>query len=414
MNPDVPLICLITPGHVASTPRLVKEADALVTEGYRVHVVAGSNFSPADALDEQIISSAAWSCTRVRNEGMVSLYRKIRRKFSRLILANIPVSSTMLSAYAFNSEALHLGSVAARQHAQMYIGHCLAGLPAAALAGRSGMRPFGFDAEDFHESENDDVLKNRATRRAVHTLQINLLPQCAHLTAASPLICREYQKVFNLRPKCVLNVFPIAQAPKKAIDPAPISRLRPALFYWFSQTIGPGRGLESVVDILGRMQTPVELQLRGFASPGYVDCLQARATRAGLGTPIRVLPPGAPSEMARLAAHADVGLSTEERLPPNRDLCLTNKIFVYLLAGIPQLLSNTSAQTELAPNLGTSGILANLEETELVAARLDAFLGNTALIAAARADARERAFHRYCWDVEKTVFLDSIRSVVPI
>jgi len=44
MSASAPLICLLTPGHVASTPRLVKEADALVDAGYRVHVVAGRHF----------------------------------------------------------------------------------------------------------------------------------------------------------------------------------------------------------------------------------------------------------------------------------------------------------------------------------------------------------------------------------
>ena len=41
MKPPARRICLITPGHVASTPRLVKNADALAAAGYEVHVVAG-------------------------------------------------------------------------------------------------------------------------------------------------------------------------------------------------------------------------------------------------------------------------------------------------------------------------------------------------------------------------------------
>jgi len=34
-------ICLVSPGHVASNPRLVKEANSLVAAGYDVRVVAG-------------------------------------------------------------------------------------------------------------------------------------------------------------------------------------------------------------------------------------------------------------------------------------------------------------------------------------------------------------------------------------
>ena len=37
-------ICLVTSGHVGSNPRLVKEADALVTAGAHVQVIAVDNY----------------------------------------------------------------------------------------------------------------------------------------------------------------------------------------------------------------------------------------------------------------------------------------------------------------------------------------------------------------------------------
>src|SRR5690242_7711009 len=61
-----PLICLITPGHLSSTPRLVKEADALVEAGYRVHVVSGLHFAAAERLDRSILDNSNWSHAFVR------------------------------------------------------------------------------------------------------------------------------------------------------------------------------------------------------------------------------------------------------------------------------------------------------------------------------------------------------------
>jgi hypothetical protein len=268
MSQVIPRICLITPGHVASTPRIVKEADALAEDGYEVHVVSGRNFPPADAHDDSILINARWTCTRVSSVGMASMYRKIRRKYARIVVANIPLASSRIAAHALHTEAVRFGTIAARSKANLYIGHCLPALPAAALAARSQGRPFGFDAEDYHDAENDEVLTNRATRRAVHALESRLLPECVHLTASSPLICKEYTKVYGVKPACVLNVFPKAQAPETPFDPGPISTTRPAVVYWFSQTIGPGRGLESAVDVVAKMKTPAQIQLRGFASLG--------------------------------------------------------------------------------------------------------------------------------------------------
>ena len=56
---------------------------------------------------------------------------------------------------------------------------------------------------------------------------------------------------------------------------------------------------------------------------------------------------------------------------PNRDICLTNKAFTYLLAGIPVLLSRTTAQSELAVELGDATELVDIYDTKGVAAALD-------------------------------------------
>jgi hypothetical protein len=414
MSATAPLICLITPGHVASTPRLVKEADALVEAGYRVHVVFGRNFPAADALDAPILRSAGWRFTRVeRLAGAGAAARKIMRRLARRLIVHPRFATVKIAARANSAEALHLGRVAARVPAALYIGHCLPALPAAAMAARRRGSAYGFDAEDFHDAETAAVLSEQAERISAGVLQGRLLPGCAHLTASSPLISRQYERAYGVHPRTVLNVFPLSQAPATPVDNGRISEGRPARIYWFSQTIGAGRGLEAVVAVLGRMLAPVELNLRGFPAAGYGARLQALAIRAGLKRPIRFLSPAPSSEMARLAAGTDLGLSTEDRVPLNRDLCLTNKVFTYLLAGIPQLLSDTAAQRALAPDLGEAALLVDLGETDLVAGKLDDFFASPARAAAARRKARELAADRFCWDLEKSIFLDSIRSIAP-
>jgi len=414
MSGTAPLICLITPGHVASAPRVVKEADALAEAGYRVHVVAGRNFPPADALDATILGRARWQCTRVDQSGGAAWARKVGRRVALKLVVHPQFASVAIASRANHAESLRLGIAAARTHARLYIGHCLAALPAASIAAKFNGSPYGFDAEDFHDAESDAVLGNPGQMASTQILEAHLLPGCAHLTASSPLIGQQYSKTYNVHPRTVLNVFPRSQAPEAPIDPGPISSGRPARIYWFSQTIGPGRGLEEAVAILGLMRTPVELQLRGFPSPGYAEQLNGLAARAGLSRPIRFLEPGAPDEMARLAASADLGLSIEERQPLNRDLCLTNKVFVYLLAGIPQLLSDTAAQRALAPELAEAGILADLRQPVATARQLDEFFSDPGRMASARRKAWELAMSRFCWDVEKSTYLDSVRSVVPL
>lgn len=412
-----PLICLITPGHVSTTPRLVKNADALAEAGYRVHVVSSAPFPPADGLDAEILSSAKWGFTRANARGgAASMARKVLRRLARRLvrLRGDTPPRTGVAARALFGESRHLALEAARVPADFYLGHCLASLAPASEAAQARGCGYGFDIEDFHDAETATAMADPVERRIRRTLQERLLPGCRLLTCSAPLIARRYVEDYGLAPLVILNAFPLSQAPAVYRDPAPCSEQRPAVFYWFSQTVGPDRGLEGAVEVLARMRVPAELQLRGFVAPGYAASLAARASRSRLGRRLSFLSPASPNEMVRLAASADVGLSVEQSAPLNRDICLTNKIFVYLLAGIPQLMTETAAQRAFAPELGEAAMLGSLGRPEETAAALDSFLSDGARFAAARLAAREKARSRFCWDVEKGALLDAVRRVLPL
>lgn len=406
-------ICLITPGHIASTPRLVKEAGALIAAGHRVHVVAGNHYAPAARLDDTLLAGARWECTRVDfQHGTGSLARRILRRLARPLLACGSTSLT-LAARAHHAYALHLGVVASRIPADLYVGHCLAGLPAAALAARRRGVPYGFDLEDFHETETVEAMNDRAEHASAALLCTRLIPGCRHLTAASPLIADACNQTYHVRALSVLNVFPLSESPARPLPAAAITAKDPFRLYWFSQTVGEGRGLETVIDALGLMKEPVELQLRGECSGVYRRLLDARSRRAGLKRPLVFLPSAPPAEMARLSAHAHLGLSVEASSPPNRDICLTNKIFTYLLAGVPVALTPTRAQTALAPELGAAALLLDFAGDPAGCARaLDAFAASPEHLAEARNHAWQLGRHRFNWDREQQVFLQSVAAAL--
>lgn len=413
MNAPGQLVCLLTAGHVSSTPRVIKEADALCAAGYRVHVVAGRNFAPADALDEELLREAPWTLTRLDSlHGPGVFTRKAVQRLARQLVSRVPSAGVRLAARVPYAGALAQARLAARVRADFYLGHQLAGLPMAALAADAVGVPFGFDLEDFHDGETEEARRDPALSAAIRVLQTRLLPRCRHLTAASPLIAQKYRECYQVNPLTVLNVFPLAQAPVSPMAPEPASPGQPAVLYWFSQTVGPKRGLEAMIAAAGLMRTPVEFQLRGNVWPDYRERLERLARQSGLRRPIRFLPLAHPREMARLAAHAHLGLATEEAGAPNRDLCLANKNFIYLLAGVPQLLSSTEAHRALAPDLGEAAQLIDLTQPREIARQVDEFLGDPARQARARAAAWRLARERYCWDLEQEKFLDSFRRAL--
>ena len=408
-------ICLVTPGNVASNPRLVKEARALQAAGYALRIVAADIIPSLSAYDAEIF--AELGCDHARVSAGLPRHRHLLRAMLQrtarrgLPLLRLPAPRLHVAAWAHHQLTRALAREARRQPADLYLAHNLAALPAAAAAAEDHHSRLGFDAEDFHCGELEDTPENAGELAARATIEAALLPRCHHLTAASPGIASLYEERYGVSMEPILNVFPLSEAPA-APSPGAADREDAPSLYWFSQTVGEHRGLEAVVEAMGRMRRRTWLRLRGNPSAGYLDALRMVARRAGgedLARRIEVLPVAPPSEMARLAAGHDLGLALELSRPINRAFCLTNKIFVYLLAGLPMCLSRTPAQEAMAAELGAAAFLADLDDPTGFARALDDHFNTPGEMRRARAASWHLARTRFNWDVEQGRFLAAVQ-----
>jgi len=398
---------------VSSTPRLVKEADALAEAGYDVRVVCARHFPPVDPMDQAVIGRSRWRCQRVDAcDRARTLPYKILRRFAQRLVLRIAEPGPRLAALAEDAVSPRILRAAAAEKADLYVGHCLGGLFAAALAAGQHGSAYGFDIEDFHEGETEGAMGRPALARATRALQRRLLPGARFLTASAPLIAEKYAQIYGVRSRVVLNVFPLSEAPERPMAPAPINDQAPAVLYWFSQTVGPDRGLEEVLRMVACMKTPAVLHARGFQSAGYGEQLQRFAAEVGARHPPVFLAPADPREMARLSASAHAGICAEKPTVPNHDVCLANKIFTYLLAGTPAILSPTRAHRAIAPELGSSVRVLELQDPPLAAETLDALLGSEQAQAEARGTAWRLGHSRFCWDREKAIVLENAAAAL--
>jgi len=388
----------------------MKEADALHEAGYKVMVVAGQNFPPVDALDEAVIARARWQCIRVpTDKGPAIAWRQLFARALGLLWSDRPCAGLNEALLAVFPAVPELVRAAVATGAEFFHAHAVPGLAAAALAAQKTGRRYGFDAEDFHEQETTEVERSPRARSIVRQIMVAYLPGASLRTAASPLIATAFKERYGCSMTTILNSFEsVSDSARKRSNQA-FSKEHPAKLYWFSQTIGPGRGLEQIVDTLGVVKTPVRLQLRGFAAERYREELTARAKNANVA--LDFLTPADPDDMVKLAAEADVGLSLEQRVPGNRNLCLTNKVFVYIAAGIPQLLSRTAAQEVLAGEIGAAGLLVDLENASAAAQKLDSLLSNPEQMRSARAGTAS-AQERFGWPVERAILVEAFHRAV--
>ena len=414
-TPQRPTVCLVTSGQPSTNPRLVKEADALVGAGYRVRVVAARFAAWADDAD-RLFAGRPWTVEAVRFGEVAP--RPLRMALSLRRRAAGALSDWLPGSPAVAVRALHyvtpeLARLAASRPADLYVAHNLAALPAAAYAaGRHGAR-LGFDAEDFHRGELLDTPENARALRVTRLVEERFIPRCDYVTAASDGIAEAYAQALEIeRPTTILNVFPLSDrhVPVAAEDLAAEKPAGVRSLHWFSQTIGPGRGLEDALRALPRLPDDVVLSLRGAWAPGYEESLRGEAERLGVGHRLRALPLCPPAEVVRRAAEHDVGLALEEGETVNRDLCVTNKLFTYLLAGLPFVATDTAGQRAVCRTLPEATRLYRTGDAEAFAEAARSLLESPDARRAAERAGRER----YNWEAEQDRLLEVVdRALEP-
>ena len=396
-------VCLVTAGLPSTNPRLVKEAAALAVAGYGVRCVTGRHPSELARFSGGPLRGSGIRVTAAgREPRSARLARRLRQAAARRAPGPLGRAAAV-AGWAASTQVGPLTRAAAAERADLYIGHTLPALPAAVRAAERHGAVAGFDAEDLHSGETGQPLIDRAAAR----VEARYLPRCRHLTAAAPLIAEAYAERYGVRMTPVLNAFPRAEMPPP--DPPGRGPGDPLRLYWFSQTVGPNRGLEQVLAGAALLGRPVRLSVRGQISDGYRASLDRLGEESGVD--VRCLPPAEPARMASLAAEHDVGLSVEPGFCPNNRIALSNKLFTYLTAGRPQLLSRTRGQAAFADEMGDAAETVDLADPASVARGLRALADGPRWRAGAAA-ARRLGAGRFSWDHEQETFLNSVETAL--
>lgn len=406
-----PTICLVTTTHLAANPRLVKEAEALLRVGYRVVALTYPHLERLRGNDETVRRSLP-DLEEVplvgRAEGRArSAWYRIEFALWRRLAER--TGAPILAPYAVIPRYRAFCRAVARTGADLYIAHNLGALPVAAYAARTTGTRLGFDAEDFHRGEYAEGESPRAL--LTRYIEAAYIPRCDYVTAASDGIADAYARVLGVpRPTTVLNVFPLADRgwPVVGDERHREVPMDATSLYWFSQVIGPGRGLEDVVRALPLFSERVVLSLRGRWAEGYEAELRGLAKSLGVGDRMRHLPVAPPREMVARAGCHSIGLALEPGRDENNRLALSNKIFTYLLAGLPTVATDTEGQRGIARGAGEAVAIYTPGDVEALVESVQRLLSSER----PRREAERLAKERYNWEAEQLVFLNTVRKTL--
>lgn len=407
-------VCMISPGHLSTNPRLVKEASALQRACHDIHVVHGRFKSWGTQHDSPLaaefghVTSIAFGPSEASR--LAYLRQNLIWKGARALVRHGLELRRLVEA-SHGPAVNKFTAVARNAAADLYIAHYVAALPAAARAASLTGAAYAYDAEDFELGVLPESPDNALDKRIIRTIESSYLPGAAYVTAASPMIAEAYADTYGIpEPTVILNVFPKANAP---LETTLHGKVKPGpSLYWFSQTIGAGRGLETAIEAIARAESRPHLYLRGTPASGYDYRLQSLAYGAGVADRLHFLPPAPPNDLERLGASYDLGYSGETGFSPNNERALGNKLFSYLLGGVPSLVSDIPAHRRMAQELGKAATLFPICDAQALAEALDRFLLDPDRLAAAREHAWNLGQSRFNWEVEQAKLIGIVSNAL--
>jgi glycosyltransferase involved in cell wall biosynthesis len=399
-------ILIVVSGPLSCNPRPLKEAEALGRAGYDVTVLLVRNHAAAEPQDEELMRSAPFRRVAV---DMIAGYATGRGRI--MVRRNLHSVSRKISA-AFGLQSIRtLGPAgpllrpARAWPADLTIVHNE--LPN--WVGLTLMNEGRRVAADFEDWHSEDLLpSDRGGRplKLIRSVEGQLLRRAAYTSTTSHgLADALHARYGGLRPRVITNSFPLQPDPHRGPPGDP-----PA-FFWFSQTLGAGRGLELFFSAWGRTAQPSRVVLLGEPQPGCPEKILRRLPPSHRGR-VEFLPLVPPDRLPSIIARHDIGLALEQPFIVNRNLTITNKILQYLNAGVAVVASETIGQREVLDRAPGAGLSVDLSQTGDVAQCLDRLLADRSRIALMGRNARQAAQDTYCWEKEEPNLLAAVGAAL--
>jgi glycosyltransferase involved in cell wall biosynthesis len=399
-------IVILTGNHLCHNPRVVKEATSLANAGYKVTVLGASISPELQKRDTEMQRSLPFEFKPVvdaTQDGGRWLGARMAKKAGSLTHRVTGIENKYQLGYSLTA----LSRAAFQEPADLWITHSEAAMAVAADLARKGL-PIGIDMEDWFSEDFIQSARRRQPVDLLGRLEGHLLTKCAHSSCPSKAMSEALASKWDCPPPAVIyNAFPWSD--RLSLDGRKLDRMEPALrsIHWFSQTLGPGRGIEDLLSALPLLKYDVEIHLRGKRSNQFALWLEARTPKPWQK---RILfhPPAPSTELLSRIVEHDIGLAGESPLSRSRDLTVSNKILHYLLGGLAVVASDTAGQREVAQEAPDAVSLYPSGDGAALAACLNRLLGSADALRSAKAAALDAAKSKFCWERQEKTLLHSV------
>lgn len=359
--------------------RVEKEAHSLASAGYRVTVVAEAapDLPEREERGSYQIRRVARPSTRVRGVRLLAHLRKLER---------VLVRTRPDILHAHDSDAL---------------------APVSRAAQRLRV-PFVLDA---HELWLGRQPRGRGrVYRSLFVAYYALIERrhvgraAAHITV-SPVIASYLERRYGVGSVVLVANYPELEPPRTLdLRSLPgggeIPSEVPLVLHLGSAMAG--RGVEQLVEAIALVPDAHLVLLGGGESAERLKA--GLAATLNISERVHVLPPVATGDVVAAAAGATIGIAPIIPDTPNNAASMPNKLFQYLAAGLPVVVSDLPQLRQVAEESG-AGMAVDTRDPKLIAGAVRELLADPIRLAERGRLARAAAEERYNWGVAEQALL---------
>ncbi|MEZ4829996.1 MAG: glycosyltransferase [Bacteroidia bacterium] len=256
---------------------------------------------------------------------------------------------------------------------------------------------------DSHEyfTEVPELVDRPFTRKLWLLLEGWIFPRLKKVYTVNKAIASIYSEKYGVQVGVVRNL-PFA---REIAQPVPKSNI---LLYQGALNIG--RGLELMIEAMVYLP---EFTLK-IAGRGDIEKHLAEKVEKNRVKNVHLTGFISPEALHQLTVTATLGLSLEEDLGANYRFASPNKVFDYIQAGVPVLVSDLPVMREVVESTGTGEILpSEMRTAERLAVVIREMVGDRERMEKLRENCRKTA-RLLTWENEKEILLKYYSATYPI
>jgi O-antigen/teichoic acid export membrane protein/glycosyltransferase involved in cell wall biosynthesis len=296
-----------------------------------------------------------------------------------------------------------------RTPADVYHAHDITALPPCYVAAKLRRKPLVYDAHEL-PLVDPHITRRRLLSGASTAVLKLMMARCTAVITVSPPLVSELQRRYGGTSAVVVRNVPSYQSPVASDRLRERLGLKPAVrIVLYQGGLQANRGLDAAVRAVRFMAPGSVLVLLGAGEAAAQ--LQRTAKEEQVEDRVMFLAPVPYDELHSWTASADVGLLVNTpQFSPNTRMGLPNKLFEYLMAGLPVFVSQLDSVADLVRTYDV-GVVARSLDPEAIGRSLDAMLLNGERLDAMRRNALAACRQHLRWDVESERLVHLYRTL---